>query len=72
MHEDERYQAGLRERRRVLGDAHVDRALAARTEFTGEFQDMITRHASRISLASAGRRSIRYGIARSEASCSIG
>ena len=45
MHEDERYQAGLRERRRVLGDAHVDRALAARTEFTGEFQDMITRHA---------------------------
>lgn len=38
MHEDERYQAGLRERRRVLGDAHVDRALAARTEFTGEFR----------------------------------
>ncbi|KGK57597.1 4-carboxymuconolactone decarboxylase [Xanthomonas arboricola] len=45
MHEDERYQAGLRERRRVLGDAHVDRSLAARTELTSEFQDLITRYA---------------------------
>ncbi|AKC80520.1 4-carboxymuconolactone decarboxylase [Xanthomonas arboricola] len=45
MHEDERYQAGLRERRRVLGDAHVERSLAARTEFTGEFQTLITRYA---------------------------
>ncbi|OHX22652.1 4-carboxymuconolactone decarboxylase [Xanthomonas alfalfae] len=45
MHEDERYQAGMRERRRVLGDAHVDRALAARSEFTEEFQDLITRYA---------------------------
>ncbi|CAD0306531.1 4-carboxymuconolactone decarboxylase [Xanthomonas hortorum] len=45
MHEDERYQAGLHERRRVLGDAHVDRSLAARTEFTEEFQELITRYA---------------------------
>ncbi|PPT36303.1 4-carboxymuconolactone decarboxylase [Xanthomonas arboricola] len=45
MHEDERYQAGLRERRRVLGDAHVERSLAARTEFTDEFQTLITRYA---------------------------
>ncbi|CAD7376016.1 4-carboxymuconolactone decarboxylase [Xanthomonas arboricola] len=45
MHEDERYQAGLRERRRVLGDAHVERSLAARTEFTDEFQALITRYA---------------------------
>lgn len=45
MHEDERYQAGMRERRRLLGDAHVDRALAARSDFTEEFQDLITRYA---------------------------
>ncbi|MCC4615988.1 4-carboxymuconolactone decarboxylase [Xanthomonas campestris pv. asclepiadis] len=45
MHEDERYQAGLRERRRVLGDAHVERSLAARTAFTDEFQALITRYA---------------------------
>ncbi|MBB3857909.1 4-carboxymuconolactone decarboxylase [Xanthomonas arboricola] len=45
MHEDERYQTGLRERRRVLGDAHVERSLAARTEFTDEFQTLITRYA---------------------------
>ncbi|PPU39864.1 4-carboxymuconolactone decarboxylase [Xanthomonas arboricola] len=45
MQEDERYQAGLRERRRVLGDAHVERSLAARTEFTDEFQALITRYA---------------------------
>ncbi|PPU77130.1 MULTISPECIES: 4-carboxymuconolactone decarboxylase [Xanthomonas] len=45
MHEDERYKAGLRERRRVLGDAHVDRALAARSPLTDEFQDLITRYA---------------------------
>ncbi len=45
MHEDERYQAGLRERRRVLGDAHVERSLAARTEFTDEFHTLITRYA---------------------------
>ncbi|MEA9588452.1 4-carboxymuconolactone decarboxylase [Xanthomonas sp. WHRI 10064A] len=45
MHEDERYQTGLRERRRVLGEAHVERSLAARTELTTEFQDLITRYA---------------------------
>jgi len=32
-------------RRRVLGDAHVDRAEAARTAFTDEFQDLLTRYA---------------------------
>jgi 4-carboxymuconolactone decarboxylase len=36
---------GMRTRREVLGDEHVDRAQAARTEFTGEFQDLITRYA---------------------------
>lgn len=32
-------------RRAVLGDAHVDRAQANRTPFTGDFQDLITRYA---------------------------
>lgn len=38
------YQAGLAVRRKILGDAWVDRALASRTDFTAEFQDMITRN----------------------------
>jgi 4-carboxymuconolactone decarboxylase len=32
-------------RRRVLGDAHVDRAETAKSEFDAEFQDLITRYA---------------------------
>jgi 4-carboxymuconolactone decarboxylase len=32
-------------RREVLGDAHVDRAVAATTSFTEPFQDFITRYA---------------------------
>jgi 4-carboxymuconolactone decarboxylase len=32
-------------RREVLGDAHVDRAVAGTTEFTAAFQDFITRDA---------------------------
>ena len=32
-------------RRQVLGDAHVDRATASKTEFTAEFQEFITRYA---------------------------
>jgi 3-oxoadipate enol-lactonase / 4-carboxymuconolactone decarboxylase len=39
------YQAGLKVRREVLGDAHVDRAEAATDDFTGDFQDFITRYA---------------------------
>jgi 3-oxoadipate enol-lactonase/4-carboxymuconolactone decarboxylase len=38
-------QAGLEVRRRVLGDAHVDRAIAATTGFSKDFQDLITRYA---------------------------
>ena len=38
-------QAGLTARRSVLGDAHVDRAMAAATDFTKDFQDLITRYA---------------------------
>lgn len=38
-------QAGFAVRRAVLGDAHVDKAIAATTEFTREFQELITRYA---------------------------
>ena len=43
--DDERRDAGMRTRREVLGDAHVDRAVAATTPFTADFQDFITRTA---------------------------
>jgi 4-carboxymuconolactone decarboxylase len=36
---------GMRNRREVLGDDHVDRAVARTTDFTAEFQDLITRYA---------------------------
>ena len=36
---------GMAVRRQVLGDEHVDRAIAKTTEFTAEFQDLITRYA---------------------------
>jgi len=45
MDEQERHAAGMSVRRAVLGDAHVDRAQAKRTELTNEFQDLITRYA---------------------------
>ncbi|MCP2341653.1 3-oxoadipate enol-lactonase/4-carboxymuconolactone decarboxylase [Actinomadura rupiterrae] len=35
----------MRTRREVLGDAHVDRAVARTTDFTSDFQDLITRYA---------------------------
>ena len=38
------YQAGLAIRRKILGDAWVDKSLAARTDFTTDFQDLITRN----------------------------
>ncbi|MFV0302466.1 MAG: 4-carboxymuconolactone decarboxylase [Paracoccus sp. (in: a-proteobacteria)] len=37
-----RHAAGMTVRRRVLGEAHVDRAEAARTDLDAPFQDMIT------------------------------
>jgi 4-carboxymuconolactone decarboxylase len=43
--DEERAAAGLRTRREVLGDEHVDRAAATTTEFTADFQDFITRYA---------------------------
>jgi 4-carboxymuconolactone decarboxylase len=39
------YEAGMKARREVLGDEHVDRALAGATEFSTPFQDFITRYA---------------------------
>jgi 4-carboxymuconolactone decarboxylase len=43
---DDRLQdKGMETRREVLGDAHVDRALASTTAFTADFQDLITRYA---------------------------
>jgi 3-oxoadipate enol-lactonase/4-carboxymuconolactone decarboxylase len=36
---------GFEMRRAVLGDAHVDKAIATTTEFTSEFQELITRYA---------------------------
>jgi 3-oxoadipate enol-lactonase/4-carboxymuconolactone decarboxylase len=43
--ERDRHAEGLRVRRQVLGDAHVDRAVARTTPDTAEFQDLITRYA---------------------------
>ncbi|WP_329310084.1 bifunctional 3-oxoadipate enol-lactonase/4-carboxymuconolactone decarboxylase PcaDC [Streptomyces sp. NBC_01262] len=40
-----RHSAGMTVRRTVLGDAHVDRAVARTTAFTSVFQDFITRYA---------------------------
>ena len=45
MNDEERSADGMRTRREVLGDAHVDRAVAGTTEFTAPFQDFITRYA---------------------------
>ncbi|MFI6030315.1 4-carboxymuconolactone decarboxylase [Amycolatopsis magusensis] len=45
MTDDELYREGLQVRREVLGDAHVDRAVANTTEFSQPFQDWITRSA---------------------------
>jgi len=40
-----RREQGMRVRRAVLGDIHVDRAIARTTEVTAPFQDLITRYA---------------------------
>jgi 4-carboxymuconolactone decarboxylase len=39
------YDDGMRVRREVLGDEHVDRAIENTTDFTRPFQDYITRSA---------------------------
>ena len=67
MSEDPK-QTGMRVRREVLGDAHVDRAVAATTPFSAAFQDLITRVAwgdvwSRPGLDRRTRSCITLGIA---------
>jgi 4-carboxymuconolactone decarboxylase len=43
--DEERFEAGMRVRREVLGDAHVDQAIARTDAFTEPFQAFITRTA---------------------------
>jgi 4-carboxymuconolactone decarboxylase len=45
MDEKQRYDAGMKVRRSVFGDAYVDRTIQSRTDFNTEFQEMVTRHA---------------------------
>ena len=45
MDDEERLAQGMRVRREVLGDAHVDRAVANTTPVTADFQDFIARYA---------------------------
>ena len=45
MNDEDRHAQGMRTRREVLGDAHVDRAVANTTDLTAPFQDFITRYA---------------------------
>ena len=42
---DSTYDRGMEVRRAVLGDAHVDRAIERTSDFTADFQDLITRYA---------------------------
>ena len=43
MEDKERYERGMAKRRKVLGNAWVDRASARKNAFTDEFQEFITR-----------------------------
>jgi 4-carboxymuconolactone decarboxylase len=45
VNDEGRHEQGMGVRRAVLGDAHVDRAVANTTELTAPFQDFITRTA---------------------------
>jgi 4-carboxymuconolactone decarboxylase len=45
MDERKRYDEGMKVRRAVLGDAHVNRSLKNRNEFNEPFQELITRYA---------------------------
>jgi 4-carboxymuconolactone decarboxylase len=43
--DSEAYETGMKTRREILGDAHVDRATASAGEFGAPFQEFITRYA---------------------------
>jgi 4-carboxymuconolactone decarboxylase len=45
MDDRKRYEQGLKLRRKILGDAHVDKSLKALTPFNKDFQDFLTRYA---------------------------
>jgi 4-carboxymuconolactone decarboxylase len=45
MDERKRYEQGLKKRREVLGDAHVDKSLQSLTKFNEDFQELLTRYA---------------------------
>jgi 4-carboxymuconolactone decarboxylase len=45
MDERQRYEQGMKVRRGVLGDTHVDASLKNRNEFNEAFQDLLTRYA---------------------------
>ena len=60
--EDSTYDRGMRVRREVLGDEHVDAAIGSTTEFTADFQDFITRYAW-------GEIWVRPGLDRRTRSC---
>jgi 4-carboxymuconolactone decarboxylase len=45
MTEEEREALGMRKRREILGDAHVDKAIEAQTAETADFQTLLTRYA---------------------------
>ncbi|MEK9968620.1 MAG: 4-carboxymuconolactone decarboxylase [Ferrovibrio sp.] len=45
MDDKDRYDAGMKVRRSVLGDTHVDRSLTKINDFNGDFQNFITRYA---------------------------
>jgi 4-carboxymuconolactone decarboxylase len=44
MRDDEVRAAGMAVRRKILGDAHVDRAIANTTPLTKDFQELLTRY----------------------------
>jgi 4-carboxymuconolactone decarboxylase len=44
MTNQDRFEAGMTMRRRVLGDAHVDRSLANASEFTRPIQELVTEY----------------------------
>ena len=45
MDDRQRYDEGMKVRRTVLGDAHVDASLKNRNDLNEDFQDLITRYA---------------------------
>ena len=65
--DEHRTSQGMQTRREVLGNDHVDRAVASTTDFTAPFQDLITRYAwgdiwSRPGLSRADRSMITIAL----------